>query len=85
MATYQNINQLIVSHNNIQTLESLNPLKSLQNLEEVDFSENPVAAKSGYRDWLFNNIKGMEIVDGTDKEGNIVEEESEFGEQSDDE
>jgi hypothetical protein len=47
----------------------------LAHLTEVDFSNNPVAGLGNYRKWLFDNIPSLEVVDSTDKEGNVVEEE----------
>jgi hypothetical protein len=53
-------------------------------LAEVDFSENPVAQAENYRSWLFGNIPSLEVVDNTDKDGNVVEEEEEFEDGSED-
>jgi Leucine-rich repeat (LRR) protein len=40
--------------NHIESLDALKQLSVLKKLQEVDFSENPVAEKSNYRSTLFD-------------------------------
>jgi Leucine-rich repeat (LRR) protein len=40
--------------NRIESLDALKQLSVLKKLQEVDFSENPVAEKSNYRSTLFD-------------------------------
>jgi Leucine-rich repeat (LRR) protein len=44
---------LILSANDIKTLQALTPLYALKGLEEIDLSENPVAELPNYRETLF--------------------------------
>jgi Leucine-rich repeat (LRR) protein len=43
IAKYSNLEELILTANEIKTLEALTPLFALKNLKEIDLSENPVA------------------------------------------
>jgi Leucine-rich repeat (LRR) protein len=43
IARYPNLEELILTANEIKTLEALTPLFDLKNLIEIDLSENPVA------------------------------------------
>ena len=76
---YTNLEALKLGGNKYATLESLNPLKSLTKLENLDLSLNPIAEIEDYRSKLFEFIPSLKILDGTDKEGN------EYSSESDDE
>lgn len=53
IAKFTELSELILTANDIKKLESLAPLYSLKNLEEIDLSENPVSELPGYRETLF--------------------------------
>ncbi len=67
MTKYPELSHLAISSNKIEQLEAFNPLIKLKNLNIVDFSDNPVTEKDNYRNWLFEKIESLEVVDGIDK------------------
>jgi len=54
LASIPTLTQIICVGNQIENIDSLKQLSALKKLSEVDFSENPVAQKSGYRKTLFD-------------------------------
>jgi Leucine-rich repeat (LRR) protein len=80
IAKYSNLEELILTANEIKTLEGLTPLFALKNLREIDLAENPVAQLSGYRQLLFEKychfyprVSTLEVLDGIDRNGKEVE------------
>ena len=53
IAKYTELAELILTGNQIKTLEGLKPLYDLKKLNEIDKSDNPVAEITGYRETLF--------------------------------
>lgn len=53
IAKYAELSELILTANQIKTLEGLKPLFALKKLSEIDLSENPVALHADYRKTLF--------------------------------
>ena len=53
LTSYQNLGQLILNENNIEQLNSITVLKDLENLQELDLTDNPVSKLDNYRDFVF--------------------------------
>lgn len=51
-------------------MELLYNLKSLKNLKEIDFSNNPICRAEGYRERIFNIFPNLETLDNKDRYGN---------------
>lgn len=64
---FTNLRQLILKGNQIAELESLRVLSALKELEEVDFSDNPVSTKSGYSKFLFDLYISLYLDSPTSK------------------
>ena len=54
----------------------INTLKDFKELKKLDLAGNPVCDedKDQYRQILFEGIPSLEIIDGYDKEGNLIPE-----------
>lgn len=74
-----------LANNFLGELDSLRPLGKLSDsLESLDVSANPVADLPGYRDSLFEwGAPTLQTIDGIDREGKEVFEESEDDESPD--
>ena len=54
LTTIPSLTQILLMENQLQSLEVLKQLSCLKNLQEVDFSGNPVALEYNYRPILFD-------------------------------
>ena len=77
---------LSLSNNKIsgKLSDIINTLKEFKELKKLDLAGNPVCneQKDKYRQTLFEGIPSLEIVDGYDKEGNLIpESEDDYGEE----
>jgi hypothetical protein len=54
----------------------INTLKEFEELKKLDLAGNPVCNedKDKYRQILFQGIPSLEIIDGYDKDGNLIPE-----------
>jgi len=62
----------------------INTLKEFKELKKLDLAGNPVCDedKEKYRQTLFKEIPSLEIIDGYDKDGNLIpESEDDYGEE----
>ncbi|KAI8609912.1 hypothetical protein BC830DRAFT_1173146 [Chytriomyces sp. MP71] len=79
---------LDLANNRIASLNSLGPLKALENLKHLNLEMNKVvSATSGYRDKVFELLPNLVSLDGVDRDGNDVEldEEEDDDDDGDDE
>ena len=71
-----NLHTLKFQKNNVTSFAELEAIKELT-LCNLDLSENPIAAQENYRKKVFAIFEDLEVLDGEDKEGNIVESDDE--------
>jgi hypothetical protein len=62
---------LYLGNNFLSDFESLKPLgkSTADTLERVDLSANPVTEVSGYRDFMFEMLPMLQVLDGLDRSG----------------
>ena len=77
---------LSLSNNKIsgKLSDLINTLKDFKELKKLDLAGNPVCNenKDKYREVLFEGIPQLDIIDGYDKEGNLIpESEDDYGEE----
>jgi acidic leucine-rich nuclear phosphoprotein 32 family protein B len=60
-----------LGNNFLSDFESLKPLgkSTADTLERVDLSANPVSEVSGYRDFMFEMLPMLQVLDGLDRSG----------------
>jgi hypothetical protein len=60
-----------LGNNFLSDFESLKPLgkSTADTLERVDLSANPVTEVSGYRDFMFEMLPMLQVLDGLDRSG----------------
>ncbi len=71
---FKNLKYLDLSNNNIRLLDKLMDLAKLEQLSQVNLSANPCQEGSFYRENLFMHLPKVKVLDGFNKEGEIVEE-----------
>ena len=56
-------------------IENIDNLKCLvgHKIQKLYLKGNPITTKENYKNILFNMIPSLESIDGTDKDGNLVE------------
>jgi hypothetical protein len=65
------LTHLYLGNNFLTDLDSLKPLgkSTADTLERVDLSANPVTDLHGYRDFLFDMLPLLQVLDGLDRSG----------------
>ena len=68
---YKQLTNLYLGNNFLSDLDSLKPLgkSTADTLERVDLSANPVTDVHGYRDFMFDILPLLQILDGLDRSG----------------
>ena len=77
VAPMENLESLAFDGNQITSLEKFVTLAKLSKLREISLADCPVSQTEGYRAKLFALLPQLEIVDDEDKDGNVIEEDSE--------
>lgn len=67
--TSQELMQICLKNNKIDSFDELNHLKSLKSLVYIDLFGCPIANVKDYRDKLFEMIPCLQIVDGINRDG----------------
>ncbi|KAL8429028.1 hypothetical protein ACSSS7_006836 [Eimeria intestinalis] len=87
---FPNLRRLQLGGNHIKTLQDLDPLGALSQLEQLGLDLNPVASLSEYREKVFDLLPSLQILDARDRQGeereaieSDSEEEDEEGEEVD--
>ena len=68
--------EVSLTGNQIASAKDLAPLAGLTNLKVIDVSGNPFTSTETYRKEVFEILPHIEVVDMQDKEGNVIEIES---------
>jgi Leucine-rich repeat (LRR) protein len=84
LAKFPALVKLYLAGNQIATVEALEPLKELKNLDRLDLEGNAVTRQPEYRDKVFGMLPNLRVLDGKDKEGEEVEDEEEDDEDEED-
>ena len=70
---YTGLIQLSLKENQIKSFDAIKTnLSGCKNMEELEFSNNPVEKESGFRKFIFDTFSKLEVLDGRDKKGNEV-------------
>ena len=73
LAGLKELEQLDLHECQIETAEDLVPLKELPNLYVLDISLTTLASKEDFRKQVYETLPNLEILNGVDKEGKIVD------------
>ena len=71
---------LKICNNKISTLEQIYKLKDMENMLKLDLSGNEVCKVADYRKKVFENLKGLQCLDGKDQDDQSVESDSDVDE-----
>ena len=74
LCKYKNLSELRIANNSIKNYDEIKCLESLSELTLLDFTDSPITKITNYREEIFKNFKKLKILDGIDKNGNVVEE-----------
>jgi len=74
-----NLETLKLGSNQIKDVKSLESIKCLSNLKNIDLLSNDVTQEADYRKKVFEMFPLLEVLDGTNQEGEEVDSEDEFG------
>lgn len=85
LAQLTGLERLDIENNKIANLSDVEPLKELKQLQRLTLARNPIAESKTFRADLFKTIPSLQTLDGKDKDGNEVYEESEEDYSDDDE
>lgn len=73
------MNTLKLASNKIQHLSDLDHLKEMKCLENLDLENNEVTKMEGYKDYVWNLIPTLVVLDNFNKEGEEVLSEDDYG------
>ena len=77
LCKYKNLSELRIANNNINNFDEIKCLESLSDLTLLDFTDSPITKSQNYREEIFKKFKKLKILDGIDKNGNVVEDDDE--------
>lgn len=77
------LQSLSLGSNKIVTIQDLAPLKSLENLIQLDLSDTEFAKTADYRKAVFELIPNLQVLDNLDVEGNEYEYSSDDNDEED--
>lgn len=70
LTKYKKLEQLILLSNNVSSFQIIQKLKCLNDLKELDLSDNPICNTEDYRKKIFDLLPNLEILDRLDRYGN---------------
>ena len=77
LCKYKNLSELRIANNNINNFDEIKCLENLPELTLLDFTDSAITKSKNYREEIFKNFKKLKVLDGIDKNGNVVEDEDE--------
>ncbi len=71
MSKYKTLVKLRLSNNLINTIEEIQPLKSLEDLMILDLVDCPITEIKDYRELVFKTLPQIQVLDETFKNGEM--------------
>ena len=77
LVNLENLESLALDGNKITSLDKFSSLSKLGKLREISLADCPVTETDDYRKKLFEMLPQVQIIDDMDREGNVIELDSE--------
>jgi len=76
LTNLKNLESLALDGNQITSIDSFKILSDLSNLREIALADCPIASETDYRSKLFEILPQLQLVDGHDKDGQEIMDDS---------
>ena len=80
LSNFKNLISLTLGGNPVSTFEEIQFLTENQEIRELDFIDCPISNEPDYRKKLYELFPNLDVLDGIDKDGNVIEDDEDIDE-----